>query len=275
MKYPEIAVSPFSIPFIDWPVHWYGITYLVAIGLALLLLRIRARREEYSCWTMDHTVDLVFYGALGVILGGRVGYVLFYNFSVFLSDPLVMFRIWDGGMSFHGGILGVALALWWYGRSHGKTFFEMTDYVVPVIAPGLAAGRIGNFINGELWGKVTDWPTGMQLPCAKFSNYCGGATTGWSSPRHPSQLYEFFLEGLVLFVIVWWFSSKPRPRMAVSGLFLLGYGLFRFLIEFVRLPDAHIGYTAGWITRGHMLTLPMILLGAYLLILAYKRKEVE
>ncbi len=283
MKYPDIPISPFSIPFIDWPVHWYGITYLVAIGLAFLLLRIRARRADYANWTVDHTVDIVFYGALGVILGGRVGYVLFYNFSVFIADPMVMFRIWDGGMSFHGGILGVAVALYWYGRSQGKTFFEMTDYVVPVIAPGLGAGRIGNFINGELWGKVTDWPTGMQLSCSvkdaaghfKFSaEFCEGKITGWSAPRHPSQLYEFFLEGVVLFIIVWWFSSKPRPRMAVSGLFLIGYGVFRFIVEFVRLPDAHIGYMAGWITRGHILTLPMIIVGAILMLLAYKRKAV-
>lgn len=281
MKYPDIPISPFSIPFIDWPVHWYGLTYLAAIGMAYMLLRIRARRKEYQNWDRDKTVDLVFYGALGVILGGRIGYVLFYNFSEFITSPGVMFRIWDGGMSFHGGILGVAVALWIYGRSQNKTFFEMTDYVVPVIAPGLGAGRLGNFINGELWGKFTDWPTGMQLSCSikdaagnyKFSQpFCGGETTGWSKAVHPSQLYEFFLEGVVLFIIVWWFSSKSRPRMAVSGLFLLGYGSFRFLIEFVRLPDAHIGYMAGWITRGHILTLPMIILGAGMLILAYKRK---
>jgi len=196
--------------------------------------------------------------ALGVILGGRVGSVLFYNFSDFISDPLMLFRIWEGGMSFHGGFLGVLLAMWLYGRHIGVGFWTLTDFIAPLVTVGLGAGRIGNFINGELWGKVTD------VPWAVVVN---------GTPRHASQLYEALFEGLVLFLILWIYAAKERPRMAVSGLFLIFYGVFRFGVEFVRLPDAHIGYMAwGWLTRGQLLTIPMIIWGLALIYLAYRKQ---
>jgi phosphatidylglycerol:prolipoprotein diacylglycerol transferase len=206
---------------------------------------------------------LVFYTALGVILGGRIGYVLFYNFPTFLSNPLMIFKIWQGGMSFHGGLLGVLLAMGLFARKIGKGFFEVTDFIVPLIPPGLFFGRIGNFINGELWGRVSDVPWAMvfQTPGAG------------DQPRHPTPLYEAALEGVVLFIIVWLYSSRPRPSMAISGLFLLGYGGFRFAVEFFRQPDAHLGFIAfGWLTMGQLLSLPMILCGAIFLVWAYYRQ---
>jgi len=206
--------------------------------------------------------DVLFYGALGVVLGGRIGYTLVYNFPGFVADPLVLFRIWQGGMSFHGGLVGVLIAMWLYGRRTGRTFFQVTDFIAPMVPVGLGAGRIGNFINGELWGRPTDLPWGMVFPFVD------------ARPRHPSMLYEALLEGLVLFVILWVYSRRPRPTMAVSGLFLLCYGVFRFLVEFVRQPDAQIGYLAfDWLTMGHVLSLPMIVLGAAFLIYAYRRAD--
>lgn len=208
--------------------------------------------------------DYIIFAALGVVLGGRIGYVLFYNFSAFADNPLVLLKIWEGGMSFHGGMLGVAIATWLFARKIGSGFLAMTDFVVPLTPIGLGAGRIGNFINGELWGAPTSLPWGMvYLPL-------GGV------PRHPSQLYQFMLEGVLLFIILWWFSSRPRPRAAVSGLFLLCYGSFRFLVEFVRLPDAHLGYLAfDWLTMGQLLSLPMMLGGLGLLVWAYGRNNKE
>jgi len=205
--------------------------------------------------------DLVFYIALGVILGGRIGYILFYGFSSFLDNPLVLFRVWEGGMSFHGGFIGVLLAMVLFARKYQKGFWPTIDFVAPLIAPGILFGRIGNFINGELWGRVTDLPWGMVF-----------RQTGDNLPRHPSQLYEATLEGLALFLIVWLFSAKPRPTMAVSGVFALSYGIFRFLVEFVRQPDAQLGYLAfGWVTMGQVLSLPLIVVGVLLLTLAYGR----
>jgi phosphatidylglycerol:prolipoprotein diacylglycerol transferase len=185
--------------------------------------------------------------------------MFFYHFDVLLDDPLVLFRIWQGGMSFHGGMLGVFIAMWLYGRKTGRGFFEVTDFMAPFVPIGLGAGRIGNFINGELWGRPTDLPWGMVFPFVD------------NQPRHPSMLYEAFFEGLVLFIILWLYSSRPRPTRAVSGLFMLGYGVFRFGVEFVRQPDAHIGYIAfGWLTEGQILSAPMILFGVYLLVAAYR-----
>ncbi|MDX1605576.1 MAG: prolipoprotein diacylglyceryl transferase [Candidatus Competibacterales bacterium] len=244
-------------------VRWYGLMYLLGFAAGWALGRYRARRPGAS-WTATQVDDLLFYIALGVILGGRVGYVLFYSFEALLADPLMLVRIWEGGMSFHGGLLGVLLAMALYARRIGRGFFEVTDFIAPLIPPGLFFGRIGNFINGELWGRVTDLPWGVVF-------HTPGAGP---LPRHPSQLYEAALEGLALFVILWVYSARPRPTMAVSGLFLLAYGGFRFLIEFVRQPDAHLGYLAfGWLTMGQLLSLPMLLGGAGLMILAYRRQR--
>ena len=232
-------------------VRWYGLMYLFGFAAGWALGRYRAAKPDFH-WNREQVDDLVFYIAMGIILGGRIGYVLFYNFGGLLHDPLLLFRIWEGGMSFHGGLLGVLLAMGLYARKVQKTFFEVTDFIAPLIPPGLFFGRIGNFINGELWGRVSDVPWAMVF-------HTPGAG---ELPRHPSQLYQAALEGIVLFIILWLYSAKPRPTMAVSGLFLLCYGIFRFAIEFVRQPDAHIGFLAfNWLTMGQVLSLPMIIIG--------------
>ncbi|QBQ56444.1 prolipoprotein diacylglyceryl transferase [Nitrosococcus wardiae] len=259
ISYPNFDPVAFSLG--PLKVHWYGIMYLIGFLGAWGLGRLRAKRPT-SGWRPEQVDDLIFYGALGVILGGRLGYALFYDFDNVLADPLRIFKIWQGGMSFHGGLLGVLVAMAIYARKVGKRFFQVTDFVAPLVPIGLGAGRIGNFINGELWGKVTDVPWGMVFPDPRAGDL----------PRHPSQLYEAALEGVALFLILWFFSSRPRPTMAVSGLFLLCYGLFRFIVEFVRVPDAHLGYLAfGWLTMGQVLSLPMILIGVILLGWAYLR----
>lgn len=240
-------------------IHWYGLMYLVGFGLAWWMANSRANKSQ-GLWSQDQVSDLIFYGALGVVIGGRVGSMLFYYFDDFIAQPWLLLKVWDGGMSFHGGLLGVLVAMYLYGRKINKSFFQMTDFIAPLVPLGLGAGRVGNYINGELYGKPTDGSWGVIFPNA------GG------DPRHPSQLYEFALEGVVLFMILYWFSSKSRPRMAVSGVFLLGYGLFRSLVEFVRLPDAHLQYIAfDWLTMGQVLSLPMIILGVVFIILAYQR----
>ena len=261
LTFPEI--DPVAIALGPLKIHWYGLMYLVGIGGAWLLARTRLRRFDPS-WTQDTLSDLIFWAACGVVIGGRFGYVIFYNFPQFLADPLWLLRIWEGGMSFHGGFLGVMLAMWLFARRTNKQFFEIMDFVAPLVPVGLGAGRIGNFINGELWGKPTDLPWGMLFPT-------------WSDPaqlaRHPSQLYQFAMEGVAMFVILWLYSSKPRPTMAVSGVFAISYGVFRIIAEFVRVPDAQLGYLAfGWLTMGQLLSLPMVALGAGLMIAAYRRK---
>ncbi len=256
LKYPEI--DPVAVALGPLKVRWYGLMYLLGFVAAWWLGRRRAPRQG---WTAQQVDDMIFFVAVGVIAGGRIGSKLFYDFAGLIDDPLSLFRIWEGGMSFHGGLLGVLIAMWFFGRSRGMTFFQVTDFLAPLVPIGLGAGRIGNFINGELWGKPTELAIGFQVN---------------GEVRHASQLYEAFLEGVVLFAILWWFSARPRPRMAVSGLFLLGYGVFRFMIEFVRLPDAHIGYLAGgWLTLGQILTVPMIVFGSLLIWLAYRRPELE
>jgi len=273
LTYP--AIDPVAFAIGPLKVHWYGLMYLVGFAAAWALGRWRASRPGFG-WTADMVDDVVFYCVIGTIAGGRLGYMLFYGFDQLLANPLNILRVWEGGMSFHGGLIGVLIAIGLFARKHRLHFFQVGDFVAPLVPLGLLAGRIGNFINGELWGHTTSLPWGMRLPCDRFPEYCIGLAAGaqWSLPVHASQLYEAALEGLVLFVILWWFSSRPRPMMAVSGLFLLLYGLFRFAVEFVRQPDAHIGYLAfDWLTMGQLLTLPMILAGAVLLALAYRQRR--
>ena len=259
LTYPHINPIAFSIGPLE--VHWYGLMYLVAFLLGWWLGVVRTRRPG-STWRAEEIGDLVFYFALGAVLGGRIGYTLFYNFENFIHDPLVLFRIWEGGMSYHGGMLGVFIAMALYARHTGRTFFLVTDFLAPLVPLGLGAGRLGNFINGELWGRPTDLPWGMVFPYVD------------QQPRHPSMLYELLLEGVVLFIILWVYSRKPRPTMAVSGLYLLCYGTFRFAVEFVREPDAQLGFLAfHWVTMGMLLSLPMILVGIAFLVYAYRRRD--
>ena len=271
LTYPDI--DPVALALGPLKIHWYGLMYLVGFAAFWALGRYRASRPG-SGWTAAMVDDLLFYGVIGVIAGGRLGYMLFYGFHQILANPLNLFRVWEGGMSFHGGLIGVLLAMAWFGHKHGRTFFQVTDFIAPLVPLGLLAGRIGNFINGELWGRATEVAWGLRLSCERFPQYCRDLPPGsdWSLPLHPSQLYEAALEGLALFVILWLFSRRPRPTMAVSGLFLVGYGIFRSLVELVRVPDSHLGYLAfDWLTMGQLLSLPMILAGGLLLILAYRR----
>ena len=257
LTYPQF--DPVALSLGPLSIHWYGIMYIIAFGGAWALATYRVKRVEES-WTSEQISDLVFYGALGAVLGGRLGSVFFYNFGQFLNDPLWLFRVWEGGMSFHGGFLGVLIAFYFYTRSINKDYWSTIDFIAPFVPFGLGAGRLGNFIGGELWGKPTEVAWGMVFPHVD------------QLPRHPSQLYEVALEGVALFIIVWWFSSKPRPRLAVSGLFAVCYGCFRFFIEFFREPDGHIGYLAfDWLTMGQVLSVPLIIAGVVFLLLAYQQ----
>jgi phosphatidylglycerol:prolipoprotein diacylglycerol transferase len=258
LTYPEIDSVAFSVGSLK--VHWYGLMYLFGFIGAWIYGVQRSRREDLD-WTRRQVEDVIFYGALGVILGGRLGYTLFYGWDVFIANPVSIFYIWKGGMSFHGGMLGVLLAMLVYARRNGRRFFDVTDFIAPWVPIGLGAGRIGNFINGELVGRVAN----PDLPWAMVFPYID------QQPRHPSQLYQALTEGFLLFLILWLYSSKPRPRMAVSGVFLIGYGSFRFTTEFFRTPDAHLGFVAfDWLTMGQLLSMPMILFGVLLYWLALK-----
>jgi phosphatidylglycerol:prolipoprotein diacylglycerol transferase len=277
MIYPDI--DPVAIAIGPLKVHWYGVMYLLGFAGFWWLGRLRARRPG-TVITPPQMDDLLFYAALGVIVGGRVGYMLFYNLPAFLDNPLSLLQVWGGGMSFHGGFLGVLAAMWLYGRRHGTGFWPLTDFIAPMVPVGLLTGRIGNFINGELWGGPVgmELPWAMQLRCSEFASLCHDKLalppgTVLTPPLHPSQLYEAALEGAAMFLILWLYSARPRPVMSVSALFLICYGVFRFAVEFVRMPDAHIGYLAfGWLTMGQLLTLPMILAGLALFWFAHKRK---
>jgi phosphatidylglycerol---prolipoprotein diacylglyceryl transferase len=256
LNYPDI--NPVALQIGPVKIFWYGITYLVGFAAAWLLGRYRAYQR--GDWTAEQVTDMMFYMVLGVVVGGRLGYFVFYNPWAIFNHPSEILRTWHGGMSFHGGLMGVLVAVLCFMYKSKKSFAEITDFLVPLVPVGLGMGRIGNFLNGELWGRVTDLPWAMVFPHAD------------SAPRHPSQLYEFFLEGVVLFTVVWLFSSRKRPPLAVSGLFLLGYGVFRFLVEFVREPDAELGMLAsGWLTMGQILCLPMIIIGGGLLWYSYQQ----
>ena len=266
LTYPHIDPVAVSIgPFFGvgpLRVHWYGIMYLIGFVAAWWLARYRARRPG-STWTVLDIDDLIFYCAMGVILGGRIGWCIFYGHDVIAESWLNVFHIWDGGMSFHGGLTGVLIAAIVFARVKRKRIPDVLDFVAPLPGTGIMAGRFGNFINGELWGKPTDLPWGFGVP----------APDGTLVARHPSQLYEAGLEGLLVFLVIWWFTSTPRPRLAPTGLFLIIYGCGRFLVEWVRLPDANIGYLVGdWLTMGMLLTTPMILIGAITMIYAYSRR---
>lgn len=257
LPYPDIDPVAFALG--PAQVHWYGLTYVAGLAFAWWLGRRRAARPDVAV-SREQVDDLIFFSALGVVLGGRVGYTLFYGGERLLEDPAWLLRVWEGGMSFHGGLIGVIVAIWWFSRSRNLPVGGVLDLAALLTPVGLALGRLGNFIGQELWGRPTDMPWGMLFPADPLQ-----------LPRHPSQLYQFALEGLLLFFILLWFSRKPRPRWAVAGLFCLGYGVLRFAAEFFREPDAHIGFQAfGWLTRGQLLCLPMMALGAWLLYYAYQ-----
>ncbi|MCY1277293.1 Prolipoprotein diacylglyceryl transferase [compost metagenome] len=262
LAYPQI--DPVALAIGPLKIHWYGLMYLIGIGGAWWLASRRLKAFDPT-WSREKLSDLVFWVALGVIAGGRLGYVLFYDLSAYIANPLLILEVWKGGMSFHGGLIGVMLATLWFGKRNNKSFFQLMDFIAPLVPIGLGAGRIGNFINAELWGKATDLPWAMIFP-----------TDPAQLPRHPSQLYQFALEGVALFAILWFYSRKPRPTMAVSGMFALFYGIFRFAVEFVRVPDAQLGYLAfGWLTMGQVLCLPMIIGGIAMIVWAHRRHAAQ
>lgn len=272
-------IDPIALALGPLKIHWYGVMYAIGFGLAWWLGMRRVRAGRLPGVNEQAFGDLLFNGMLGVVLGGRLGWVLFYGFDQVRQDPMTLLRIWEGGMSFHGGLLGVLVACVLWARKHRLAFFDVVDFIAPVVPPGLGLGRLGNFIGGELYGKPTDGGWGVLFPNApELQGYgmdqlralhASGAIDQFA--RHPSQLYQAFLEGVVLFAAVWLYSAKPRPRYAVSGVFAVVYGLGRFLVEFVRVPDANLGYLAfGWLTMGQVLSLPLIGLG--LLLLALSRR---
>lgn len=237
-------------------IRWYGLMYLTAFAIVIFLGRYRIRNQPWLSITSRDLDDMLFYGVLGVVLGGRLGYIFFYKPLEYLHDPIRIFFVWEGGMSFHGGFLGVVIAMMWFARSHGKRWLQVTDFIAPLCPLGLGAGRIGNFINAELWGRPSDVPWAMVFPQVD------------GLARHPSQLYEFLLEGLVLFALVWFYSRRWRPLGAVSGVFLVGYGVLRFTVEFTREPDSFLGLLPLDLSMGQWLSLPMIVAGLVLIIWA-------
>lgn len=254
-------INPIALQLGPLAIHWYGLTYLAAFGLFLSLALLRQRHEPYAsmqgsaAWSRKDIEDILFLGVIGVVLGGRIGYCLFYKPAYYGLHPWEIFAVWQGGMSFHGGMLGVVVALWWFARSRQKPLLQVADFIAPCVPTGLAAGRIGNFINGELWGRLSspDLPWGMVFP-----------NSGSLLPRHPSQFYQFLLEGLFLFVLLWLYARKKRPVGRISAFFLLGYGFFRFVAEFFRQPDDFLGTLALGMTMGQWLCLPMLGFGVWL-----------
>lgn len=252
--------DPIALQIGPLAIHWYGLMYLIGFLSLLWLGKWRANRYPEAGWKSSEMDDILFYGALGVIIGGRLGYVIFYQPTYYLSHPVEIAYLWQGGMSFHGGFLGVLAAMVFFARKTGKRWLAIMDFVAPLVPLGLGAGRMGNFINGELWGRTTEVPWGMIFP--QIDNLS----------RHPSQLYQFALEGIVLFILLWLYSSKPRPVGAVSGLFLIGYGSFRFLVEFTREPDSFLGLLSLGLSMGQWLSLPMVLAGIWMWRWAHKKQ---
>lgn len=267
------SIGPLSL-------HWYGLMYLIGFIFAMWLAARRADNPN-SGWSRQEVESLLYSGFLGVFLGGRIGYVLFYNLQLFLDNPLYLFKVWDGGMSFHGGLIGVIVVIIWFARKTQRSFFQVSDFIAPLIPFGLGAGRLGNFINGELWGRVApNFSWAMLFPGSEREDrallvfhpeWQALFDTYGVLPRHPSQLYELVLEGLVLFVILNLFIGKPRPTGSVSGLFLIGYGVFRIIVEFFRQPDAQLGLYENFFSMGQILSLPMVLAGFLIMIWAFRR----
>lgn len=275
--------DPVAIRLGSLEIHWYGLMYLLAFAFAYGLAIYRSKRR--TDFNAEIISDLIFFGAMGVILGGRIGYMILYNWADLLANPISLFKVWEGGMSFHGGFIGVLLAMLYFAKKHQKHPFTVLDFIAPCVPTGLFFGRIGNFINGELWGRIStaNHPHLMLFPQAKWADYelivanpnlANVSQTIHDStllPRHPSQLYQAFSEGILLFLLLWWFSARPRPRYAVSALFLLGYGASRFITEFFRQPDIGYELIFGWMSKGQLFSLPMIAFGLALLIIAYKK----
>ena len=254
-------LDPVALALGPLKIRWYALTYLFGFASVWWLGSKRVARPG-SGWTQQQLVDLITNGMLGVILGGRLGYILFYDLDAYIAEPLRMLKLWEGGMSFHGGMVGVIIVMALYARSIGKSFMEVADFIAPLTPIGLGAGRIGNFINGELWGRSTDVPWAMVFPHDPAQ-----------LPRHPSQLYQLVLEGMLLFTLLWWYSSKPRPRFAVGGLFMLGYGAQRIVVEFFRQPDAQLNFVMfDWMTRGQQLSILMVLIGIAIMVWAYRKE---
>ena len=279
-QYFYVAIDPVAIELGPLQVHWYGITYLLAFLVFWGAGNYLARARPWAGWTAQEVGDLLFYGMLGVVIGGRFGYVFFYSLDSFLQDPLFLFKLTQGGMSFHGGLIGVIVSMAWFARRTKRSFWQVSDFVAPLVPAGLGLGRLGNFIGGELWGRQSDLPWAMIFAnsiepggwqsAELRAEWAQGALDAFA--RHPSQLYQASLEGFLLAIILLIYSRKKRPSAAVSGLFLLGYGLFRFVAEFFREPDSHIGYLAGqWLTMGMLLSLPMVVAGLVILFWAYRR----
>lgn len=272
LMYPQI--DPVALQVGPLAVHWYGLTYLAAFALFMLLGTLRLRHPPFATartaqgtplWTRRDVEDILFLGVLGVVLGGRLGYCLFYKPGYYLSHPLEVFFVWQGGMSFHGGLLGVGVALAWFAHSRQRSWLQVADFVAPCVPTGLAAGRVGNFINGELWGRLAspDLPWGMVF-----------AHSGTMAPRHPSQIYQFLLEGLLLFVLLWWYARRQRQPGQVAAAFLMGYGVLRFVAEYFREPDSFLGLLSLGMSMGQWLCLPMIAGGVGLWLWAQRQPVV-
>ena len=265
--HPEI--HPVALQLGPLAIHWYGLTYLAAFGLFFFLATLRLKHQPYAsitgqgAWSRRDIEDVLFLGVMGVVVGGRVGYCLFYKPAYYASHPLEIFYVWQGGMSFHGGLMGVLVSQWWFARSRQRPWLQVMDFIAPCVPTGLAAGRAGNFMNGELWGRVAD----PALPWAML--FRGGGPL----PRHPSQIYQFLLEGLLLFVLLWLYARKSRKMGQVSGAFLLGYGVLRFIAEFFREPDAHLGILQLGMSMGQWLCVPMMVGGLALWVWASKQQK--